>query len=84
MQREKQFQTIKQLSKMETLLKLTKVSKDKEGRLMEKPILIGVESIINVQEGYLGTIIESRAAMVTSCTVKESVEEIYQMYKSNQ
>jgi hypothetical protein len=69
---------------MEKLLKLSKVWKDKEGRLMEKPILIGVESIINVEEGYLGTTIESRAAMVTSCTVKESVEEIYQMYKSNQ
>ena len=67
---------------METLLKLTKVWKDREGVLMETPILIGVESIINAEKGYLGTIIKSRAAMVTSCTVKESVEEIYQMYKS--
>jgi len=68
---------------METLLKLTKVWKDRETQqVMEKPILIGVESIINVQKGHLGTTIESRAAMVTTCTVKESVEEIYQMYKS--
>ena len=68
---------------METLLKLTKVWKDRETQqIMEAPILIGVESIINAEKGYLGTIIESRAAMVTTCTVKESVEEIYQMYKS--
>ena len=67
---------------METLLKLTKVWTDEKGVLMETPILIGVESIIKVVKGYLGTTFESRAAMVTTCTVKESVEEIYQMYKS--
>ena len=77
---------------METLLKLTKVWYDKEAeQVCEKPILVGVESIIGVESSgcrYMGgfvlkyTNIESRGAMVTTFNVKESVEEIYQMYKS--
>ncbi len=77
---------------METLLKLTKVRFDVNTKTVkEEPILIGVESIIAVQRKSVEcyptsfmlecTQIESRAAMVASFNVKESVEEIYQMYK---
>ncbi len=79
---------------MELLLKLTEVRFDVDTKsVKENPILIGVESIISVErkkiKGYQMnfvlecTHIESRAAMVTSFNVKESVEEIYQMYTSN-
>jgi hypothetical protein len=64
----------------ESLLKLTRI----EG---EGTILIGVESIINVKrvrlEGYLCTKIESRAAMVSSCWVEETLDEIFNQYKIN-
>jgi hypothetical protein len=78
---------------MELLLKLTEVRFDVDSKTVkENPILIGVESIISVErkkiKGYLTnfvlecTEISSRAAMVTSFNVKETVEEIYQMYKA--
>jgi len=68
------------------LLKLTKTD--------GSTILIGVESIISVQKinqnigetvnkSIVGlTKIESRHAMVTHFIVKESVEDIYKMYKN--
>lgn len=63
---------------MERLLKLT----DVDGNT----ILIGVESIISVQDDTrVGeskrTKIFSRSAMASSYWVKESVEEIYKQYK---
>lgn len=78
---------------METLLKLTKVRYDSNTKTVkEEPILIGVESIISVEGKTIDfyptsfllkcTEINSRAAMVTSFNVKESVEEIYQLYKN--
>lgn len=77
---------------MELLLKLTEVRFDVNTKTVkEKPILIGVESIISVQGKSVAystnfvlecTEIESRHAMVTSFNVKETVEEIYQMYKA--
>jgi hypothetical protein len=77
---------------METLLKLTKVRYDSNTKTVkEEPILIGVESIISVEGKVIEystsfllkcTEINSRAAMVTSFNVKESVEEIYQLYKN--
>jgi len=66
---------------MERLLKLT----DANG----KTILIGVESIISVEEngktldGTKLTKIFSRSAMASSYWVIESVEEIYKQYKNN-
>jgi hypothetical protein len=64
---------------MERLLKLTKVD--------GSPILIGVESIISVENDTRPneerrTKIFSRSAMASSYWVTESVEEIYNQYKS--
>jgi hypothetical protein len=63
---------------MERLLKLTKID--------GSPILIGVESIISVEDNTKPgetsrTKIYSRSAMASSYWVTESVEEIYNQYK---
>ena len=64
----------------ESLLKLTRI----EGMGI---ILVGVESIINVKrirlEGYLCTQIESRGAMVATCWVEETPDEIFNQYKTH-
>ena len=64
----------------DSLLKLTGI--DNRGT-----ILIGVESIINVKrvhlEGYLCTKIESRGAMVATCWVEETPDEIFNQYKTH-
>jgi len=63
----------------ESLLKLTRI----EGMGI---ILVGVESIINVKrirlEGYLCTQIESRGAMVATCWVEETPDEIFNQYQT--
>jgi hypothetical protein len=57
-----------------SLLKLTGI--DDEGT-----ILVGIESIINVKrvrhEGVLCTRIQSRGAMVATCWVEETPEQIF-------
>lgn len=61
---------------MERLLKLTETNGN--------TILIGVDSIISVQDDKgNGTKIFSRSAMASSYWVKESAEEIYKQYKIN-
>ena len=77
---------------MEKLLKLTKVWHDKKAeQVCTKPILVGVESIISIIDkpgaswGYeIGdyTEVKMRSGLVDTHDVKESVEEIYQMYKA--
>lgn len=77
---------------MEKLLKLTKVWYDEKAKqVCTKPILIGVESIISIigkpgaSWGWeIGdyTEVSMRAALVERHDVKESVEEIYLMYKA--
>ena len=58
----------------ESLLKLTEID-DKS------TILIGIDSIINVKrvrlEGVLCTRIQSRGAMVATCWVEETPEQIF-------
>jgi hypothetical protein len=53
-----------------------------------EPILIGVESIISVKEStaqsstgkrFIRTVIQSRAAMVDTFLVEESVEEVWNL-----
>jgi hypothetical protein len=77
---------------METLLKLTEVwYYPKEEKVYEKPILVGVGNIISII-GKPGaswnyeigdfTEVKVRSGLVDVHNVKESVEEIYQMYKS--
>ena len=62
-----------------SLLKLTGI--DDEGI-----ILVGIESIINVKrvrhEGVLCTRIQSRGAMVATCWVEETPEQIFNQYKT--
>jgi translation initiation factor 6 (eIF-6) len=84
------------MEKQESLLLLTKAmwNSDKTNLIdkdMSSKILIGVESIIDVEEvmmknsknsnSAVATKIQSRGAMVETNYVLESVEEIYKMYK---
>ena len=67
------------MSKQKLIVKLTKLD--------GSPILVGVESIIQVNSTYVGeekerrlcTKIQSRGAMVETCWVTESVEEVWEM-----
>ena len=58
------------------------------------PILVGVESIIQVDSAIVGAVngkahqtlctkIKSRGAMVETCWVTESVEEVWEMINNN-
>jgi hypothetical protein len=84
------------MEKQESLLLLTKAKWDLNytdliDKDMSSKILIGVESIIDVEEvimknsknsnSAVATKIQSRGAMVETNYVLESVEEIYKMYK---
>jgi hypothetical protein len=84
------------MEKQESLLLLTKAKWDLNytdliNKDMSSKILIGVESIIDVEEvimknsknsnSAVATKIKSRGAMVETNYVLESVEEIYKMYK---
>ena len=84
------------MEKQESLLLLTKAmwNSDKTNLLekdLSSKILIGVESIIDVEEvimknsnnrnSAVATKIQSRGAMVETNYVLESIEEIYKMYK---
>jgi len=84
------------MEKQESLLLLTKAKWDLNytdliNKDMSSKILIGVESIIDVEEvimknsknsnSAVATKIQSRGAMVETNYVLESVEEIYKMYK---
>ena len=84
------------MEKQESLLLLTKAmwNSDKTNLLekdLSSKILIGVESIIDVEEvimknsnnrnSAVATKIQSRGAMVVTNYVLESIEEIYKMYK---
>lgn len=76
------------------LLKLTEIHVGTYGNptYYENPILIGTESVISMQPhikqcgggDYICTEIRSRAAMVDTFFVKESIEEIHKMYKNEQ
>jgi len=63
----------------ESLLKLTRI----EGMGI---ILVGVESIINVKrishDGIPCTKIESRGAMIATCWVEETPDEIFKQYQT--
>jgi hypothetical protein len=84
------------MEKQESLLLLTQAKWDLNytdliDKDMSSKILIGVESIIDVEEvimknsknsnSAVATKIQSRGAMVETNYVLESVEEIYKMYK---
>ena len=84
------------MEKQESLLLLTKAKWDLNytdliDKDMSSKILIGVESIIDVEEvmmknsknsnSAVATKIQSRGAMVETNYVLESIEEIYKMYK---
>jgi hypothetical protein len=84
------------MEKQESLLLLTQAKWDLNytdliNKDMSSKILIGVESIIDVEEvmmknsknsnSAVATKIQSRGAMVETNYVLESVEEIYKMYK---
>ena len=84
------------MEKQESLLLLTQAKWDLNytdliDKDMSSKILIGVESIIDVEEvmmknsknsnSAVATEIKSRGAMVETNYVLESIEEIYKMYK---